>query len=321
MVGGASSAADQSSAHVPVLLTEVLDHLLTDPAGIYVDATFGRGGHTRALLEKLNSDGRVFGFDRDVEAVAEGQRLAHQDERFSINKGQFGQLGELLERYCQGGIVGVLMDVGVSSPQLDTPERGFSFMQDGPLDMRMDQTSGMSAGDWLAQATEKEISWVLKVHGEERFARRIAQAIVASGPIDSTLKLADIVANAVPSAVRHRPGKHPATQTFQALRVHINGEADELKSGLEQAFTALAPGGRLAVVSFHSLEDRVVKHQFRAWSKPAPIPRRVPVMAAQQSVAGRHIAGPIKAGAAELAANPRSRSAVLRVVEKMGASQ
>lgn len=321
--GGTTGSAGQQDTnpgdlpvllHVPVLLDEVLKNLITAEKGTYVDATFGRGGHSYAMLQKLASNGRVIAFDRDDEAVAEGRKAT--DPRLSVTHGRFGQLGQLLAARGVEVVDGVLMDIGVSSPQLDSPERGFSFSHDGPLDMRMDRTAGITASAWLAEASTAEIVAVLRQHGEEKFARPIARAIARQLPIKTTSELANIVANAVPAQVRYRKGKHPATQTFQAIRIHINGEDQELASGLQQGFDALKPGARLAVISFHSLEDRVVKHQFRSWSQPPPLPRRIPVRHASQKVAGHLIAGPIKASVAEVAANPRARSAVLRVVEK-----
>ncbi|MEQ9451486.1 MAG: 16S rRNA (cytosine(1402)-N(4))-methyltransferase RsmH [Pseudomonadales bacterium] len=300
--------------HIPVLLDEVLKHLVTSKTGTYIDATFGRGGHCRGLLGALAADARVVAFDRDAEAVQAGNEL--KDPRFTIFHARFSELSSRLSELQIEAVDGVLMDIGVSSPQLDSADRGFSFSHDGPLDMRMDATTGITARDWLAQVTADEISTVLKRHGEEKFARRIAQAIVKRAPIETTAELAEVVAGAVPAAVRHRSGKHPATQTFQAIRIHINQEDAELTSGLEQAFAALKPGGRLAVISFHSLEDRVVKQRFKSWSQPPPMPRRIPVRHADQATQGRLVAGPLKASPRELAGNPRSRSAVLRVVEK-----
>jgi 16S rRNA (cytosine1402-N4)-methyltransferase len=311
--------------HVPVLLQEVLTHLVGSSRaseradgefGIFVDATFGRGGHSRKLLERLSAQGQLLGLDRDPEALAEAQRLAGQDPRFSFCQARFSELQDVLRDQQIEGVRGVLMDVGVSSPQLDRPERGFSFTAQGPLDMRMNPEEGSSAAEWLNQADEAEIAQVLWMYGEERQSRRIARAIVAARPLTTTLELADLVAQAVPRP-RGPQRKHPATRTFQAVRIFVNEEAQELDQGLQQGFSSLAVGGRLAVISFHSLEDRKVKHAFRQLSQPPKMPRRLPVRNLDQEVQGRLIGGPMKPSLAELNANPRSRSATLRVIEKV----
>lgn len=311
--------------HVPVLLQEVLTHLVGSSraseradgeSGIFVDATFGRGGHSRKLLECLSAQGQLLGLDRDPEALAEAQRLAGQDPRFSFCQARFSELQDVLRDQQIEGVSGVLMDVGVSSPQLDRPERGFSFTAQGPLDMRMNPEEGSSAAEWLNQADEAEIAQVLWMYGEERQSRRIARAIVAARPLTTTLELADLVAQAVPRP-RGPQRKHPATRTFQAVRIFVNEEAQELDQGLQQGFSSLAVGGRLAVISFHSLEDRKVKHAFRQLSQPPKMPRRLPVRNLDQEVQGRLIGGPMKPSLAELNANPRSRSATLRVIEKV----
>ena len=311
--------------HVPVLLQEVLTHLVGSSraskradgeSGIFVDATFGRGGHSRKLLERLSAQGQLLGLDRDPEALAEAQRLAGQDPRFSFCQARFSELQDVLRDQQIEGVRGVLMDVGVSSPQLDRPERGFSFTAQGPLDMRMNPEEGSSAAEWLNQADEAEIAQVLWMYGEERQSRRIARAIVAARPLTTTLELADLVAQAVPRP-RGPQRKHPATRTFQAVRIFVNEEAQELDQGLQQGFSSLAVGGRLAVISFHSLEDRKVKHAFRQLSQPPKMPRRLPVRNLDQGVQGRLIGGPMKPSLAELNANPRSRSATLRVIEKV----
>ena len=311
--------------HVPVLLQEVLTHLVGSSraseradgeSGIFVDATFGRGGHSRKLLERLSAQGQLLGLDRDPEALAEAQRLAGQDPRFSFCQARFSELQDVLRDQQIEGVSGVLMDVGVSSPQLDRPERGFSFTAQGPLDMRMNPEEGSSAAEWLNQADEAEIAQVLWMYGEERQSRRIARAIVAARPLTTTLELADLVAQAVPRP-RGPQRKHPATRTFQAVRIFVNEEAQELDQGLQQGFGSLAVGGRLAVISFHSLEDRKVKHAFRQLSQPPKMPRRLPVRNLDQEVQGRLIGGPMKPSLAELNANPRSRSATLRVIEKV----
>ena len=311
--------------HVPVLLQEVLIHLVGSSraseradgeSGIFVDATFGRGGHSRKLLERLSAQGQLLGLDRDPEALAEAQRLAGQDPRFSFCQARFSELQDVLRDQQIEGVRGVLMDVGVSSPQLDRPERGFSFTAQGPLDMRMNPEEGSSAAEWLNQADEAEIAQVLWMYGEERQSRRIARAIVAARPLTTTLELADLVAQAVPRP-RGPQRKHPATRTFQAVRIFVNEESQELDQGLQQGFGSLAVGGRLAVISFHSLEDRKVKHAFRQLSQPPKMPRRLPVRNLDQEVQGRLIGGPMKPSLAELNANPRSRSATLRVIEKV----
>jgi 16S rRNA (cytosine1402-N4)-methyltransferase len=311
--------------HVPVLLQEVLTHLVGSSraseradgeSGIFVDATFGRGGHSRKLLGRLSAQGQILGLDRDPEALAEAQRLAGQDPRFSFCQARFSELQDVLRDQQIEGVRGVLMDVGVSSPQLDRPERGFSFTAQGPLDMRMNPEEGSSAAEWLNQADEAEIAQVLWMYGEERQSRRIARAIVAARPLTTTLELADLVAQAVPRP-RGPQRKHPATRTFQAVRIFVNEEAQELDQGLQQGFSSLAVGGRLAVISFHSLEDRKVKHAFRQLSQPPKMPRRLPVRNLDQEVQGRLIGGPMKPSLAELNANPRSRSATLRVIEKV----
>ncbi len=306
-------------AHIPVLLEEVLTCLVHTTSGVYVDATFGRGGHTAALLDRLAPDARVIGIDRDPDAVQAGTKLAEVDARFTMLHGRFSELAEMLKLLgLPGRVDGILMDVGVSSPQLDEAERGFSFSADGPLDMRMDPGAGESAATWLNRAPEGEIAQVLKRHGEERFARRIAARIVAARPLSSTRELAAVVSAAVPRAVSARQQKHPATRTFQAVRIFINDEARELEAGLEAAWAALADDGRLAVISFHSLEDRTVKQAFKRLTSPPAAPRRLPLRADQLTAPGRAIAGPVKASPAEVQANPRARSAVLRVVEKHG---
>ena len=304
--------------HIPVLLEEVLNNLVQCAAGTYVDATFGRGGHSRALLQRLTAGARVIALDRDPAAGAEGRLLAAEDDRFNIQQGRFSQLAQILDALHVEQVTGVLMDLGVSSPQLDEAERGFSFRLPGPLDMRMDPEQGESAADWLNRAEEADIAKVLKDYGEERFARRIAKAILAARPLQDTVALAKLVADAIPG--RAQPGKHPATRTFQAVRIYINQEMAELEAGLAAAFAALAPGGRLAVISFHSLEDRVVKQFFRSLTRPPAVPRRVPLRHEQMVTQARAVAGPVRAGLKEGESNPRARSATLRVVEKRPAS-
>ncbi|MCW5230302.1 16S rRNA (cytosine(1402)-N(4))-methyltransferase RsmH [Verminephrobacter eiseniae] len=298
--------------HTTVLREPAVDALLARagpaPAGTWVDATFGRGGHTRLILCRLGPQGRLVAFDKDPEAIAEAMRIT--DARFSIRHQGFGQLGQL----PAGSLAGVLMDLGVSSPQIDSPERGFSFRFDGPLDMRMDTTRGLSAADWLATADAGQIAQVLRDYGEERFAGLIAKAIVvrrqARGPLARTAELADLVAGAVKT---REPGQNPATRTFQALRIFINAELEELQQALAASLLVLQPGGRLVVLSFHSLEDRIVK-QFIARHSRQPFDRRVP-FAAPQAMQLLALAR-VRPDAAEVAANPRARSAIMRVAER-----
>lgn len=302
-----------------MLLDESLEHLAIRPDGLYVDGTFGRGGHSRAILDRLGPNGRLLSLDRDPEAVAVGRALAEEDSRFTMEYAEFSRLAELVRRYQYDGRVdGILLDLGVSSPQLDAPERGFSFLQDGPLDMRMNPAAeGPSAAQWLADASDTDIAAVLRDYGEERFARRIARAIVqarAEQPITHTGRLADIVSKANPSWEK---GKHPATRSFQAIRIHINKELDEVSSVLQQAVDMLTVGGRLVVISFHSLEDRLVKRFFKAGAKGDDLPRGLPVTADMQRPTLRLMKAPVKAAEAELDANPRARSAVLRAAEKL----
>lgn len=304
--------------HRPVLLNEVLDALNVQPDGIYLDGTFGRGGHARAVLARLGAQGRLLATDKDPVAIEAGRKLMAEDERFSIVQGSFTMLGqEAKQRGWQGRVSGILLDLGVSSPQLDDASRGFSFRSDGPLDMRMDTTSGESAAEWLSHAGEREIADVLFEYGEERHARRIARAIIASreaeGPIRTTRRLAEIVAAANPSWERD---KHPATRSFQAIRIHINGELQELDSFLPQSVELLAPGGRLAIISFHSLEDRRVKRFIRDEARGDDFPPGLPVTADMIHARLRAVGKAVTAGAEELDGNPRARSAVLRVAER-----
>lgn len=299
--------------HTTVLLNEAIDALLNKPQeagaaaadGLYVDATFGRGGHTRLLLSKLSNRGRVIAFDKDATAVAEAQKIA--DPRFSIRHLGFRHIGEL----PPASVDGLLMDLGVSSPQIDDPARGFSFRHDGPLDMRMDATQGMSVAEWLAQAEQRQIAEVIREYGEERFAGPIAKAIVerraAGRPVASTLELAALVADTVKT---REPGQHPATRTFQALRIFVNAELEELKGALVSSLDILKTGGRLAVISFHSLEDRIVK-QFIAANSREVYDRRAPF--AQPAPVKLRAIARIRPSEAEVAGNPRSRSAILRV--------
>ncbi len=304
--------------HVPVLLREAVASLEIRPDGVYIDGTFGRGGHSRAVLERLGPEGRLYAIDKDPEAARAAEDLAAKDIRFTFCKGSFAQMDQLLGALPQfEGADGVLLDLGVSSPQLDTPERGFSFSADGPLDMRMDTTTGESVAQWLDKASEREIADVLWRYGEERFSRRIARRIVQrrqEQPLQTTAELADLIRAAVP---KKEMKKDPATRSFQALRIFINRELDDLRLGLEKSVNVLRPGGRLVVISFHSLEDRIVKRFMRKLSQPARLPRRLPVMAPQASMPLKIVGKAVKAGPAEVAANPRSRSAIMRVAERL----
>ena len=305
-------------SHLPVLLEEALEGLAVRPDGIYFDCTFGRGGHAAAILARLGADGRLFAIDKDPEAVRAGERQLGRDVRFRIQRGTFAMLGRLAqEQGVAGRISGVLLDLGVSSPQLDDASRGFSFLKDGPLDMRMDPEQGRSAAEWLAGAGEEEIARVLHEYGEERFARRIARAVVTERgerPILTTQRFAEVIAAAVPARERH---KHPATRSFQALRIQVNQELHDLEAVLGQALEVLAPGGRLAVISFHSLEDRIVKRFMRRESRGEELPLDLPVTGGPAPGRLRVIGKAIRAGAAETGRNPRARSAVLRVAERL----
>jgi 16S rRNA (cytosine1402-N4)-methyltransferase len=305
--------------HQSVLLREAVEALEIKSAGIYVDGTFGRGGHTRAILERLGPDGRLLALDRDPQAVA----LAHdiRDRRLLVMHQRFGSLAEAVQRAgieVDGGVDGVLLDIGVSSPQLDEGERGFSFRFNAPLDMRMDTTQGETAAQWLQRADVQEITEVIKNYGEERFAFQIAKKIVAARgerPLTTTGELAALVRATVWT---REPGQDAATRTFQALRIHINQELEQLALVLPQAMTVLKQGGRLVVISFHSLEDRIVKHFLRDEAVPDRLPRKLPLRAAELPQPLLRLVGKARrASAVEIAANPRARSAVMRVAEKL----
>jgi 16S rRNA (cytosine1402-N4)-methyltransferase len=304
--------------HVPVLLDEVLEQLCVRSNGRYVDGTFGRGGHAREVLARLGAEGSLLAIDRDPDAVREAEALAAVDDRFEIEHGDFGTLrGFLEQRGWVGRVDGILLDVGVSSPQLDDAARGFSFQSDGPLDMRMDPTAGRSAREWLNTAREDEIRKVLQRYGEERAAPRIAQAICVRREEQAIETTADL-AQVVESVVRRKPGqKHPATKTFQAIRIYINDELAALEAGLSQAVDALAPEGRLCVISFHSLEDRITKRFLRDNARIDPALSRIPVIPESARPRLRLPARAIRAGAEELQRNPRARSATLRVAERL----
>ncbi|MDQ9171331.1 16S rRNA (cytosine(1402)-N(4))-methyltransferase RsmH [Oxalobacteraceae bacterium R-40] len=309
--------------HRTVLLDEAVDALAIQDArasGIYVDGTFGRGGHSRKILERLGAEGRLIAFDKDPQAIQQAESIT--DPRFEVVHGSFASLEEVLAGRGIAQVDGVLLDLGISSPQVDDAARGFSFRADGPLDMRMDTTRGMSAAEWLATETEQNIEKVIRDYGEERFAFQIAKAIVAGRavrPISSTRQLAEIVAHAVKTREK---GKDPATRTFQAIRIYINQELAELEVGLNGAFRRLAPAGRMVVISFHSLEDRIVK-RFMASKANVPQPdRRLPIRAKDLPQPEMKLLSKLKPSAAEVAANPRARSAVMRVAERCtGAAQ
>ena len=302
--------------HTPVLVEEAITALQVRPDGRYVDCTFGRGGHSRAVLEQLGPVGQLLALDRDPEAVATGDKLANKDGRFGIVKSPFSGLETVAGEWLEGELAhGVLFDLGVSSPQLDEARRGFSFQEDGPLDMRMDPDSGESAAEWLNKVSEKELADVLRNYGEERYARRIARAVVAERAcraVDTTMTLVDIIKRASPGRERN---KHPATRTFQALRIHINDELGELERALRAATDILCEGGRLVVISFHSLEDRLVKRFMRAEANPDTGPFPVPLPGTAPRL--RVVAKPVRAGAEECGVNPRARSATLRAAERI----
>lgn len=307
-----------ANMHQTVLLQEAVEALVNDAAGLYIDGTFGRGGHTRALLERLAPEARVLGIDKDPQAIAEGQALAAADSRFQIGQGSFADFERLLaEKGWSGPVSGFLLDLGVSSPQLDQAERGFSFLKDGALDMRMNPTAGQSAAEWLATAKEGEIATVLKEYGEERFAKRMARAIVVAReeqPITTTARLANIVAEANPAWEKN---KHPATRAFQAIRIFINDELEDLRRTLDTVVDQLAVGGRLVIISFHSLEDRMVKRFIRQQVRGDELPAYLPVTEEQRHCRLKTVGKAIKPGREELENNVRARSAVMRVAERV----
>jgi len=313
--------SEPAFAHRTVLLEEAVDALAVRPDGSYLDATFGRGGHSRAILRQLGPSGRLIALDRDPQAVAAAREI--KDPRFVVEHAPFSELERVLDRLAVGQVQGVLADLGVSSPQLEDASRGFSFRADGPLDMRMDPTRGVSAADWLATATEQQIREAIGGYGEERFAKQVAKAIVdarAREPLVRTEQLAAVVAAAVRKReTRREVGQNPATRTFQALRILVNRELEEVALMLPQAVRRLAPGGRLAVIAFHSLEDRLVKRFLRACSEDR-LPPDLPIRARDLPQAPLRIVGKARrASAAEITANPRARSATLRVAERTGA--
>ena len=315
------SFAAPPPAHITVLLREAVDALAIKSAGVYVDGTFGRGGHSRAILERLGPSGRLIAIDRDPRAVEAGALLAKQDRRFSLHHAAMSQLTDVLVGAGCGkeqAVDGMLADLGVSSPQLEVEERGFSFRFNGPLDMRMDTSRGETAGEWLNTVSEQEIGEVIWRYGEERFARQIARAVVAArviGRIRTTRELAELVGKTVRT---REPGQNPATRTFQALRIFINQELEEVEQVLPQAVTGLRTGGKLVVIAFHSLEDRIVKRFMQNAAKADHLPSKLPIRANEVNDATLRIMGkPVRPTEAEIAANPRARSAIMRTAEKL----
>ena len=304
--------------HETVLLEAAVAALLVDGAGFYVDGTFGRGGHSRRILQGLQPQGRLLAIDKDPEAIRVARAELGTDTRFEVVQGSFSRLAELVASAgLTGKVSGVLLDLGVSSPQLDEAQRGFSFIQDGPLDMRMNPEEGQSAAQWWASASEQEIADVIYRYGEERFSRRMARALIEHRklqPIATTLQLAEIIKQANPAWEKH---KHPATRAFQGIRIHINRELEDLQSVLQQALDVLRVGGRLVVISFHSLEDRIVKQFINKQSKGDDYPAGVPVQYADLNPRVKKIGKAVKADDDEVRMNPRSRSAIMRVAEKI----
>lgn len=305
--------------HQTVLLDEAVSALVTDPNGFYVDGTYGRGGHSRAILGRLGAAGRLLVIDKDPQAIAHAQSHLAADERVIVRQGSFASMvSQVADIGWTNGVRGVLLDLGVSSPQLDDAGRGFSFSQDGPLDMRMDFSTGISAAQWIAAAPEQELTDVIYRYGEERFSRRIARAIVKERqerPIVTTAGLAEVVAKANPSWEKH---KHPATRTFQAIRIFLNEELEDLSRLLAVVTDLIAVGGRLVVISFHSLEDRQVKQFIRVQEKGDTLPRHLPIRDDQLNKRVRKVGRALRASPAEVSANPRARSAIMRVAEKIG---
>lgn len=310
--------------HISVLLNESIDGLSIKPDGIYIDGTFGRGGHSRTILSKLGENGRLFSIDRDPQAIAEAKKI--QDPRFSIIHGPFSGIADYAATYgLVGKVDGVLLDLGVSSPQLDDAERGFSFMKDGPLDMRMDPSSGMPVSQWLLEAELDDITWVIREFGEDKHARRIAKSIIEyrenpdNPPLMRTAQLAKLISESAPKSFKEK--KHPATRTFQAFRIYINSELDEIDTALKGAASILATKGRLSVISFHSLEDRMVKHFIRKESKGPQVPHGIPLTEEQIQALGspnlKAVGKAIKPSSQEVDENTRSRSSVLRIAEKL----
>jgi len=313
-----AGAKQNEPQHQPVLFNEAIDALQIAEDGIYIDGTFGRGGHAAAILERLGSAGRLIAIDKDPDAVVYAQEIFGRDGRFQIERGSFAMLGDLARQIgVTGKIDGVLLDLGVSSPQLDDAARGFSFLRDGPLDMRMDPDTGVSAADWLAKADARELAQVFWRYGEERHSRRVARAICEQrdeSPIMTTAQLAELVSKAIPGKERK---KHPATRVFQAIRIYVNRELEDLEQGLRHIVDILRPGGRMAVISFHSLEDRIVKRFMRAEAKGTELPLDLPVTGGPTDCRLRLVGKPVFPGEVEIQNNPRSRSAVMRIAERI----
>jgi 16S rRNA (cytosine1402-N4)-methyltransferase len=318
MVEDSSGQEASAAEHSTVLLKEAVDGLAIDADGLYIDGTFGRGGHTAELLSRLSDRGSVIAIDKDLDAIAAGQVRFAEEDRLTLVHASFAELAEIVKQAGKHGEVsGVLLDLGVSSPQLDVAERGFSFLRDGPLDMRMDTSKGLSAAEWLASADEQEIAKVIKEYGEERFARRMAAAIVrerAEKPIERTVQLAKILADAHPAWER---GKHPATKAFQAIRIFINRELADLEDLLQQVIDSLAVGGRLVVISFHSLEDRRVKRFIRDQERGIKLPKNLPIPDVDRGVRLVKVGKAIKPAVIEVENNVRARSAVMRIAERV----
>jgi len=318
MVDGFSAEEVSAAEHSTVLLKEAVDGVAIDADGLYIDGTFGRGGHTAELLSRLSEKGSVIAIDKDLDAIAAGQARFAKEDRLTLVHARFAELAEIVKQAGKHGeVAGVLLDLGVSSPQLDVAERGFSFLRDGPLDMRMDTSKGLSAAEWLASADEQDISKVIKEYGEERFARRMAAAIVrerAEKPIERTVQLAKILADAHPAWER---GKHPATKAFQAIRIFINRELADLEDLLQQVIDSLTVGGRLVVISFHSLEDRRVKRFIRDQERGIKLPKNIPIPDVDRGVRLVKVGKAIKPAAIEVENNVRSRSAVMRIAERV----
>ena len=318
MVDGFSAEEASAAEHSTVLLKEAVDGVAIDADGLYIDGTFGRGGHTAELLSRLSEKGSVIAIDKDLDAIGAGQARFAKEDRLTLVHASFAELAEIVKQAGKHGeVAGVLLDLGVSSPQLDVAERGFSFLRDGPLDMRMDTSKGLSAAEWLASADEQDIAKVIKEYGEERFARRMAAAIVrerAEKPIERTVQLAKILADAHPAWER---GKHPATKAFQAIRIFINRELADLEDLLQQVIDSLTVGGRLVVISFHSLEDRRVKRFIRDQERGIKLPKNIPIPDVDRGVRLVKVGKAIKPAAIEVENNVRSRSAVMRIAERV----
>jgi 16S rRNA (cytosine1402-N4)-methyltransferase len=318
MVEGFNAEEASAAEHSTVLLKEAVDGVAIDADGLYIDGTFGRGGHTAELLSRLSEKGSVIAIDKDLDAIAAGQARFAKEDRLTLVHASFAELAELVKQAGKHGeVAGILLDLGVSSPQLDVAERGFSFLRDGPLDMRMDTSKGLSAAEWLASADEQDIAKVIKEYGEERFARRMAAAIVrerAEKPIERTVQLAKILADAHPAWER---GKHPATKAFQAIRIFINRELADLEDLLQQVIDSLTVGGRLVVISFHSLEDRRVKRFIRDQERGIKLPKNLPIPDVDRGVRLVKVGKAIKPAAIEVENNVRSRSAVMRIAERV----